>query len=108
MSDQKKTSVPGLPKQVGMLLGVFQSLRLAWALFWDPRVPRKVKIIWLVTWIYIISPIDFLPAAVVGPLGLADDLMALVFGTGFFISSCPPDVVFGHRSRLFPPPPETD
>lgn len=108
MADPKKTSVPEVPRQVGMLLGVVQGLRLAWALFWDRRVPWKAKIIWLATWLYVVSPIDFLPAAVLGPLGLADDLVALVFGTGFFISSCPPDVVEEHRTRLFPPPPETD
>lgn len=89
-----------LPKQVGMLMSVVQGLRLAWALFWDSRVSWKVKVIWLTTWIYIVSPIDFLPAAVLGPLGLADDLVALVVGTGFFISSCPPDVVEEHRSRM--------
>ena len=103
-ANPRKPSGAQVSRQVGMLLGVVQTLRLAWRLFWDRRVAIKPKLIWVATWAYVISPIDLLPAGLVGPLGLADDLIALVAGTGFFIQSCPPDIVEEHRHTLFDRP----
>lgn len=86
---------------IKFIKNLIDSQRLAWALLWESRVSFWTKLIWLVTWIYIISPIDFIPMAVFGPLGMADDLAALAIGTGLFISSCPPAVVEEKMRQVF-------
>lgn len=43
-----------------------------------------IKIIVLVGVIlYVLSPIDLLPEAILGPLGLIDDLVVILFGASF-------------------------
>ena len=41
-------------------------------------------IIALLSILYIISPIDILPEAILGPIGLIDDLVVLLIGIGAF------------------------
>ncbi len=36
-----------------------------------------------VMFLYVVSPIDLLPEAVLGPIGLIDDLAVVVFGASF-------------------------
>jgi len=33
--------------------------------------------------LYVISPIDLMPEAILGPLGLIDDLLVIIFGASF-------------------------
>ncbi|MGH7337347.1 MAG: YkvA family protein, partial [Myxococcota bacterium] len=41
----------------------------------DPQVPRRSKLIALLGIGYVLSPIDLMPAILLGPLGLLDDLV---------------------------------
>lgn len=91
-------------KQVGLIIGFLRQLHLAWKLLFDRRVPRGPKLIWIGTWAYVLSPIDLLPDVVLG-LGQLDDLVVLLAGTEWFISSCPPDVVAEHRRSIAGQPP---
>lgn len=49
--------------------------RRAWRLFLDGRVPGWQKAIPVLAALYIISPIDVLPEAVLGPFGAIDDVL---------------------------------
>lgn len=101
MAQKKPHSPVPIDGIVKLLKGLIDSQRLAWALLWESRVSFWAKIIWLMTWVYVVSPIDLLPAAVLGPIGVADDLAALAIGTGLFVSSCPPAVVAQKMQQIF-------
>ncbi|WP_019123470.1 YkvA family protein [Brevibacillus massiliensis] len=45
----------------------------------DKRVPLQAKTIAGVAVAYFISPVDFIPEAIVGPLGMMDDVVLAVF-----------------------------
>jgi uncharacterized membrane protein YkvA (DUF1232 family) len=49
---------------------------------------------------YLVSPIDFLPAIVTGPLGLLDDLTVLILGLNWFIQVAPREIVQEHMAEL--------
>jgi uncharacterized membrane protein YkvA (DUF1232 family) len=76
----------------GWLKEFFSQFELAWRLLWDERVPISAKILPLLTVAYLISPIDFLPDAMLG-LGQVDDLVIFMVGLRMFISLSPPDIV---------------
>ncbi len=83
-------------------------LRLFWRVFWDRRTRWFPRLILLGTLAYVISPVDFLPAAVFGPLGLVDDFTVLVFGCQAFLRRVPKAIVDEHVAALAPqaaPPP---
>jgi uncharacterized membrane protein YkvA (DUF1232 family) len=59
----------------------------------DPRVPRRSKLIALFGIGYVLSPIDLLPAILLGPLGLLDDLVVVTAALSRLINHVHPDVV---------------
>jgi uncharacterized membrane protein YkvA (DUF1232 family) len=59
----------------------------------DPRVPRRAKVVALFGIGYVLSPIDLLPALLVGPLGLIDDLLVVTAALSRLINHVHPDVV---------------
>ncbi|MBI3360836.1 MAG: DUF1232 domain-containing protein [Chloroflexi bacterium] len=79
---------------------IVRQLRLAWRLFLDPRVHWLTKSLPIIAAIYVISPIDFIPEAVVPILGGMDDLAIAVFGLKLFIEFSPPEVVQEHLREL--------
>jgi len=74
--------------------------RLAWRLFWDNRVPSWTKLIPSAVLVYVVSPVDFIPAAVMPGLGQLDDLAVMMLGLKLFIELAPPDVVREHLLAL--------
>jgi len=52
----------------------------------DDRIPAKDKAKFAGVIAYIISPIDFLPEAVLGPLGYLDDLMLAAYVLNLYIN----------------------
>jgi uncharacterized membrane protein YkvA (DUF1232 family) len=74
--------------------------RLSWRLFWDKRVPLWTKFIPSAALVYVLSPVDFIPAGVVPGLGQLDDFAVLLLGAKFFIELAPPDVVREHLLAL--------
>ncbi|MGD1993010.1 MAG: YkvA family protein [Anaerolineae bacterium] len=77
----------------------FRQARLAWELFWDPRVPWPPKLIPPVTILYLLSPIDVIPDLTLG-LGQLDDIAVLLLGFKLFIELCPPGLVREHLKAL--------
>jgi uncharacterized membrane protein YkvA (DUF1232 family) len=59
----------------------------------DPRVPRRSKLIALFGIGYVLSPIDLLPALLLGPLGLLDDAVVVTAALSRLINHVHPDVV---------------
>jgi uncharacterized membrane protein YkvA (DUF1232 family) len=82
------------------LLGqLWLTVRLAWRLGRDPRVPLAAKLILGATLVYLGSPIDIMPDWSPG-LGQADDLVALLAGLNVFIRACPRWIVDEHKRAI--------
>ncbi len=78
---------------------LFNSFRLTWRLLRDQQVPFAVKLVPLGVVAYILSPIDFIPDALLG-LGQADDLALLLLGVQIFIALTPRGIVQRHRDAM--------
>lgn len=59
----------------------------------DRRVPRLPKLLALVGIGYVLSPIDLLPALLLGPVGLVDDLLVVSAALSRLLNHVHPDVV---------------
>ena len=59
----------------------------------DPRVSRRSKLIALFGIGYVLSPIDLLPALLLGPIGLLDDVVVVTAALSRLINHVHPDVV---------------
>ena len=64
----------------------------------DDRVPLIEKGIAIAGVAYVLSPIDVLPALVLGPVGLLDDLFIVAACLSRLLNHVHPDVVRGHWS----------
>jgi uncharacterized membrane protein YkvA (DUF1232 family) len=64
----------------------------------DDRVPIGGKAIALLSVGYVLSPIDFLPAFLFGPIGLLDDLFIVTAALSRVLNYVHPDVVRSHWS----------
>jgi uncharacterized membrane protein YkvA (DUF1232 family) len=91
----------GLPRYLltGRFLQVFLHLpefvRLYVRLFRDPRVSRLAKAWLVIVGLYVVSPIDLVPAWLLG-LGQLDDVVLALGGLWLFVRLCPPEVVREH------------
>lgn len=59
----------------------------------DRRVPRLPKLVALLGVGYVLSPIDLMPALLLGPLGLVDDLLVVSAALSRLLNHVHPDVV---------------
>ena len=64
----------------------------------DPRVPLGSKAIALLGLSYVISPIDLLPAILLGPIGLLDDVVVVAAALSRLVNRVHPDLVRAHWS----------
>jgi uncharacterized membrane protein YkvA (DUF1232 family) len=83
----------------GFWMNLINSFRIAWRLLWDRQVPMSAKAVPILTVLYVLSPIDFLPDIFVG-LGQLDDLALLLLGTQLFIAVSPKDIVARLRAEI--------
>jgi len=84
------------------LAQIAKTLRVAWRLFFSPKIPTWVKFIPLAALAYVLMPFDFLPDFIPG-LGQLDDLTIVLVGLWAFLQLCPPDVVRSFRSETADP-----
>jgi len=89
----------------GMVGGAIKQARLAWRLLRDARVPGWAKMIPVAGALYLLSPIDILPEALLPLLGEVDDVVILLLAVKLFIDLSPPGVVREHLRDLFNMPP---
>lgn len=64
----------------------------------DPRVPFARKGIAVAGVAYVVSPVDLMPALLIGPVGLLDDLFVVAACLSALLNHVHPDVVRGHWS----------
>ncbi|HEY65026.1 MAG TPA: DUF1232 domain-containing protein [Caldilineae bacterium] len=85
----------------GIWSEMWRTLRLAWRLLGDPRVPLLVKILIPgLALFYTLLPIDVAPD-LIPLLGQLDDLAALIIAARLLIEMSPPSVVAEHEFDLF-------
>jgi uncharacterized membrane protein YkvA (DUF1232 family) len=84
--------------------GFFQDLatrlKLIMRLIGDRRVNFFLKLLPIGAAVYVISPVDLIPGAVIPVIGALDDAAAIWLGTTLFVSLCPDDVVQEHLNAL--------
>lgn len=74
-------------------------VRLYWRLLTDGRVSVWPKALLLLSVLYVLSPLDFIPD-VIPFIGEVDDLLVLIVACRLFMYLCPPDVVREHVRRI--------
>jgi uncharacterized membrane protein YkvA (DUF1232 family) len=85
---------PGQVSGIGDLVLLLPDFTVLLArLLRDPRVPRRAKVVALLGIGYVLSPIDLLPALLIGPLGLLDDLVVVTAALSRLLNHVHPDVV---------------
>ena len=90
-------------ERANMLRTLFERVSLTWRLFWDGRVSVVPKLIPVLAAVYAISPIDIVPALLLGPfapLGVVDDVGIIILALNLFIQTSPPDIVREHLREL--------
>ena len=84
--------------------GFFQDLilrlKLILRLIGDKRVNFLLKLLPILAAIYVISPLDLIPGAVLPFIGALDDAAVIWLGTTLFMALCPEDVVEEHTNAL--------
>jgi len=75
-------------------------MKLYYRLFIDRRVPFHLKLILILAFIYVISPLDFVPDWILPVVGYADDFVVLITALRYFLKSCPPEIVQEHVERI--------
>ncbi len=97
--NEKKALQANPEKQLSMLSGLIHQLQLVWLLLKDSRVSMFVKSVIPLSFLYIVSPIDFVPDWFLG-IGQLDDLSVVLLGLALFVKLCPPDLVDFYRKQL--------
>lgn len=86
-----------LIKGIWELLLLFPRLiRLAVKLLFDPRVPLRLRVLCGLSLAYLISPLDLIPEAIIGPAGYLDDLGLLLVTLNLLVNEVDPEVVKEH------------
>ena len=62
----------------------------------DPRVPLGHKVIAAAGVGYVLSPLDFMPTLLLGPLGLIDDIVVVSAALSRMLNHVHPDIVRSH------------
>lgn len=86
-------------KQLGMMTNIINQLRLVWLLLHDSRVSMWAKSVVPLSLLYTISPLDFIPDAILG-LGQLDDLGVILLGLALFVKLSPQNVVEYYRKQI--------
>lgn len=90
---------PGDPSGLRDLLFLLPDLAvLLFRLMRDDRVPVGSKAIAVVGAAYLLSPLDLMPALLMGPIGLVDDLIVIGAVLSRMLNRTHPDVVRSHWS----------
>ncbi len=69
---------------------------LAMRLLRDDRVPKRAKFLVMIGVGYVLSPIDLLPALILGPVGLIDDVVIMAATLSRLLNHVHPDLVRSH------------
>lgn len=75
-------------------------IRLSFRLLVDPRVPWHLKLFYGCVILYVVSPFDLIPEAILPPLGYVEDVVIYLFALHNLIKFSPPEVVKAHAEKL--------
>ncbi|HZK66942.1 MAG TPA: DUF1232 domain-containing protein [Chloroflexota bacterium] len=89
----------GMFLRLRTLFALRSSLRLAWRLFWDRRVPASTKLMVPLAVLYGFFPLDLLPDFLPA-LGQIDDLTVAVAAALLFLRLCPKELVQEHKDLM--------
>jgi len=93
------SSERNVTQQVGLLKTLVNRGRLVFRLLSDARVPVYLKVIPIVSALYVLSPLDFIPDIALG-LGQLDDIGIVLAGVEGFIALCPQTIVDEHLKAI--------
>src|SRR5687768_14287699 len=86
---------------------LFDRALVSWRLLLDNRVSFLTKLIPAAAIVYVLSPLDLLPAWLIAatmppaaPIGVLDDVAIILLGLTLFIQAAPPDIVREHLRAL--------
>lgn len=96
----KRTAGNIIPSQGNVFRDFALRSRLILRLMADGRVNFLLKLLPVGALAYLISPVDFIPAAVAPIIGTADDIAIVWMGMYLFLEMCPPNVVREHLKNL--------
>jgi uncharacterized membrane protein YkvA (DUF1232 family) len=82
------------------LRSLYDRAIVSFKLMFDNRVSLLTKLIPVATIAYVLSPVDFIPELLVGPLGAIDDVGIVLLGLTMFMQASPPDIVQEHLRAL--------
>jgi len=88
----------GMPA-LRFLLNLPNFVRLYWRLLCDPRVSVWPKALLVLSGLYVLSPLDFIPD-VMPFIGEVDDLLIVILACRLFMYLCPREVVREHVRRI--------
>lgn len=83
----------------GLLRTLLTHGRLAVRLMREPRVSRFIKVLPLLTALYVVWPLDFVPD-LIPVLGQIDDLGVMLISLEVFLGLCPAGAVAFHRDAI--------
>ena len=84
----------------GFFQDVILRVKLILRLMGDQRVSILLKLLPVGALIYLVSPIDLIPGAVLPVIGALDDAAVLWLGATLFVALCPEEVVQEHTNAL--------
>ena len=84
----------------GLFPDLVLRIKLILRLVGDRRVNFFLKLLPIAAAIYVISPLDLIPGAVLPFIGALDDAAVIWLGYTLFVSLCPEEVVQEHTNAL--------
>jgi uncharacterized membrane protein YkvA (DUF1232 family) len=81
----------------GLLQDLVLRIKLILRLMADSRVNFFLKLLPIGALIYLVSPIDLIPGAVIPVIGALDDAAVVWLGATLFVNLCPEEVVQEHK-----------
>lgn len=87
-------------RQIQLVLGIRERLMLTLRLMQDSEVPFKLKLLPVGAIIYILSPIDLVPALLTGILGVVEDLFVASLLLNAFLNLVPEERLRHHAVAL--------
>ena len=103
MAEEKRNWLGPYVPQGNILRELVQQIKLVYHLMLDHRVHPLAKLIPIAAVAYVISPVDFIPGAIVPILGQLDDVAIFMLGLRIFFEVAPPDVVREYLKQLARP-----
>jgi uncharacterized membrane protein YkvA (DUF1232 family) len=84
----------------GFIQNLTMRIKLILRLMADSRVNFLLKLLPIGALIYLVSPIDLIPGAVIPFIGALDDAAVVWLGITLFVNLCPEEVVQEHMEAL--------